>query len=285
MIMNSVIVRYSEIGLKGKNRIVFEKKLMNNIRSCLNRNKINFSVIKKPMGRILIPEIDSVKPLNCVFGISSFSEAINAGFDIDKVKQTALSLIKDGLDGKSFYVSCQRLDKRFPVKSVDFAKELGEYIYEKTKAKVSFKKPGITLYAEIIDGFVYLFTEKKKGCGGLPLGIEGNIVALVEDESSLLAALLMMRRGCSVFCVAKKEFDISLLKRYVYGSRVELKILKTDNEINEFAEKVNAKAIVVADTFESIEEYDFNIPVYRPLSAFSKEQIEEKLDEFRKRVC
>ena len=89
--MNYCIVRYSEIGLKGKNRIKFEKKLMNNIRSCLDRNKIIFSDIKKVFGRIIINGIESCNSLNCVFGISSFSFAVNAGNDMDNIITTKIT--------------------------------------------------------------------------------------------------------------------------------------------------------------------------------------------------
>jgi thiamine biosynthesis protein ThiI len=283
--MNSCIVRYSEIGLKGKNRIMFERKLINNIRSCLDRNKIKFTNIRKPHGRVLISGIDVCKQLSCVFGISSFSNATNVGFNMEEAKQKALDLVKKDVQGKSFCVKCQRLDKNFPIKSPDFMREVGGFIQYNTKANVELKNPDITLYAEVIDGDVYLFTEKIRGPGGLPVGVEGNVVVIVEDDASILAALLMLKRGCDVFCVANKEFDIDLLKKYNYGSKVELKILKSDKEIEDFAKEKHSKGIIVNDTLESIREHKFTLPIYRPLSALNQKQIEEKLNEFRKRVC
>jgi len=283
--MNSCIVRYSEIGLKGKNRIMFERKLINNIRSCLDRNKIKFTNITKPHGRVLISEIGVCKQLNCVFGISSFSKAVNVGFNMGEIKQKALDLVKEDLVGKSFCVKCQRLDKNFPVKSPDFTRDVGSFIQYHTKANVELKNSDIILYAEIIDGDVYLFSEKIRGPGGLPVGVEGNVTVIIKDEASLLSALLMLKRGCDVFCVANKEFDIDLLKKYNYGSKVELKILKSDKEIADFTKEKHSKAIIVNDTLNSLKEYGFTLPIYRPLSALNQKQIEEKLNEFRKRVC
>ncbi len=283
--MSSIIVRYSEIGLKGKNRIMFERKLINNIRSCLDRNKIKFTSIRKPHGRILIFGINDCKQLNCVFGISSFSKAVNVGFNMDEIKQKALDLVKEGITNKSFCVKCQRLDKNFPVKSPDFMRDLGSFIQYHTKANVNLKNPDVILYAEIIDGDVYLFTEKIRGPGGLPVGVEGNVIVIVEDESSLLSSLLMLKRGCNVFCVAKEKHSIDLLSKYVYGSKVELKILKSDKEIKDFAKEKRSKAIIVNDTLDSIQERPYTLPIYRPLSTFNEKQIEEKLNEFRKRVC
>lgn len=283
--MSFCIVRYAEIGLKGKNRIKFERKLIDNIRSCLDRNKIDFGDIQKHMGRILISGAGSCGPLNRVFGISSFSDAVDAGFSMDKVRTVALDLVRDKIRGKSFCVSCRRLDKKFPVGSQEFSRQLGAFIHEKFNADVDLKNPGLTLYTEIIDGFVYLFTEISKGLGGLPLGIEGNVVVVADTESALLAALLMMKRGCGVFCVAKRKRDIGLLKNFVYGSKVEVKVLKTCKEIEVFAREKRAKAIIVPDTLNSSKDYDFALPVYRPLCAMSKKQIKEKLNEFRQRVC
>jgi thiamine biosynthesis protein ThiI len=264
---------------------MFERKLVNNIRSCLDRNKIKFTNITKPHGRIIISGIDDCKQLNCVFGISSFSKAVNVGFNMEEIKQKALDLVKKGIKNKSFCVKCQRLDKNFPVKSPDFMRDIGSFIQYHTKAKVNLKNPDIIIFAEIIDGDVYLFTEKIRGPGGLPLGVEGNVIVIIEKESSILSALFMMKRGCDVFCVAKQEFGIDLLKKYNYGSKTELKILKTDKEIKDFAKEKHSKAIIVNDTLTLIKEYDFTLPIYRPLSALSEKQIEEKLNEFRQRVC
>jgi len=164
--MNSCIVRYSEIGLKGKNRIRFEKKLMNNLRSCLDKNRVVFSDIKKLYGRILITGIknSSCAPLACVFGVSSFSEAVNVGNDMDNIKKFALQIIKSALpdSARSFSVFCQRLDKSFPFGSLDFAGDLGFFIQQNTGLSVNLKNPDIVLYAEIIEGCVYLFTEKER---------------------------------------------------------------------------------------------------------------------------
>ncbi|MBW2968788.1 hypothetical protein KY314_01585 [Candidatus Woesearchaeota archaeon] len=282
--MSYCIVRYSEIGLKGKNRIVFERKLIKNIRSCLKQNKIKFDLIEKPHGRIIISGIKECRQLNSVFGISSFSKAINAGSKIKDIKLKSREITKGKIDGKSFAVYCQRLDKSFPLNSPEFAKELGSYIKTNTNFSVNLKNPDIIIYAEIIDGCVYLFDEKIRGPGGLPLGVEGNVTVIIEDESSLLSALFMMKRGCDVFCVAYTEFDISILKKYAYGSKVELKVFKSDKEIENFAVKNHSKAIIVSDSIDFIKEYDFKLPIYRPLSALNKKQIEEKLNEFRKRV-
>lgn len=281
-----VIVRYAEIGLKGNNRVVFERKLVGNICSCLDTNKVKYTKIYRPLGRVLIETEDSCNCLKTVFGISSFSQAVNAGSNIDEIRQTALGLVKKRLTGKaSFAVSCQRLDKNFPMNSQEFSREVGGFINDETNARVDLNHPDVPLFAEIIEGCAYLFTERISGPGGLPLGIEGGVLVFVDSPRALLSALWMMKRGCRVFCFALKDIDISVLNEFSYGGKIDLRIIKDLNEINEVALKYKAKAFIVSDLLNNIKEYPFALPVYRPLVGLDNKEIEGKLDEFRQRVC
>ncbi|MBW2973323.1 hypothetical protein KY346_02940 [Candidatus Woesearchaeota archaeon] len=280
-----IIIRFAEIGLKGRNRAFFEKTLVNNIKSCLDAHKIIYKNIKRPMGRVLIATDDSCKCLECVFGIASFSDAVNAGFNMESVKKEALKLAKDLTPKKSFRITCQRLDKRFPMTSQEFDVELGAFIQEKTNAKVKMKGFDLNIRAEIIDNFVYLFTEKIKGLGGLPVGVEGKVIVLLENEASLLAGLFMMKRGCHIIPAAFKEMDISLLQKYAFGTRVELKIIKNISDIDALAKEHKAKAVAVSDLLDTMKEYDMNTKVFRPLIAYEPKEIAEELNGFRQRVC
>jgi thiamine biosynthesis protein ThiI len=280
-----IIIRFAEIGLKGKNRAFFEKMLVKNIKSCLDQHKIDYKNITRPHGRVLIATDDPCDCLECVFGIASFSDAVNAGFNMESVQKAALEFAKDLTPEKSFRITCQRLDKKFPITSQDFQKELGAFIVEKTGAKVSMKEFDLNIQSEIIEGFVYLFTEKKKAVGGLPVGVEGKVVVLIEDDSSLLAALFMLKRGCYIVPVALKEMDISLLQKYSFGHKLELKIIKDISEIDELAKEYNAKALAVNDLLDTMREFDIRTRVLRPLIAYEHKEIEEELNGFRQRVC
>ncbi|MBW2986185.1 hypothetical protein KY333_02330 [Candidatus Woesearchaeota archaeon] len=280
-----IIVRFAEIGLKGKNRSFFENALIKNIKACLDAHKIKYSGIEKPMGRILIKTNDPCVCLNTVFGIASFSEAVNAGFNMESAKKEVLPLIKNLSPDKSFRVTCQRLDKRFPLTSRDFDVELGAFVQENTKAKVKMKGFDVNIHAEITNNFIYLFTEKIPGLGGLPVGVEGSTLVLLEDDASLLAGLLMMKRGCRIIPVAFKTMNTDLLISYAYGTKVELNIIKTISDIDLLAKKNKSKAIVVGDLLETLKEYDIKTQVLRPLAAHTTKDIEEELNGFRQRVC
>lgn len=280
-----IIIRFAEIGLKGKNRAFFERVLIRNIKACLDSHKIKYSNMTRPMGRILISTDDPCDCLKCVFGIASFSNAVNAGFNMESVKKEALKLAKDLNPKKSFRITCQRLDKRFPLTSQQFDVELGAFIQEKTKAKVKMKGFDVNVHAEIINNFVYLFTEKIPGLGGLPVGVEGNVLVLLDDENSLLAGLLMMKRGCRIIPVSLKEMDVSLLEKYAFGQRIDLKVIKNISEIDALAKDVKAKALVVGDLLDTVTDYPVEMKVLRPLIAYTPKEIEEELNGFRQTVC
>ncbi|MEM4263370.1 MAG: THUMP domain-containing protein [Candidatus Woesearchaeota archaeon] len=280
-----IIVRYAEIGLKGKNRSFFEKTLIKNIRACLDAHKIEYGAITRPYGRIMISTNDSCDCLKCVFGIASFSNAVNVGFNMNEIKKASLEFVKGLSPEKSFRVTCQRLDKTFPLTSQQFEIELGAFIKEHTCAKVKMKGFDVDIQAEIIQGFVYLFSEKTKGLGGLPMGIEGKVLVLIEDDSSLLAGLQMMKRGCSIIPVALKEIKIDLLQKYCFVEKLELRIIKDLSEIDALARETRAKAIAVNDTLDTMRDFNFETKVLRPLIAYENKEIEEELNAFRQKIC
>ena len=92
MIANCIIVRYNEIGLKGKNRGVFEKQLVINISKYFKFKSVKYSKIERFRGRIIIfgnfnLDVIDKKLLSCVFGISSYSFAGISGISLQAVKQ------------------------------------------------------------------------------------------------------------------------------------------------------------------------------------------------------
>ena len=260
---NCYIVRYHEIALKGGNREFFERKLIDNIRVCLKRNRILFEKIKNPRGRIVIHTRGDCSILKHIFGISTFSKAVELDPDIERIKEVALDLYTEG----SFRISAQRSDKRFPISSQQINEQVGEYLVKKTAAEVDLKNPHIDIGIEIFDNKAYMFTERIEGPGGLPIGTAGKVAVLLEAERSVLAAYMMMKRGCSVVFVKKKDIDFSVLEKYSYGSKLKV------------ADKIpsGVKALVVNDMFGKVRNYQTSLVVLRPLASFTKEGIEKFL--------
>ena len=243
--INSILVRYGEIGTKGLNRVYFEKKLIKNIKDCLNKNNIVYSGIFRYSGRIIINTEDKCLCLKNVFGISSFSPAIKVELSLDKIKEIALTLYKKG----SFRISAKRLNKKFSLTSEELNRQLGEFIMEKKKAKVNLFKPESNIGVEIMD-YAYLFNERYECLKGLPVGIEGLVTLILENKDDLLAGILMLKRGCSLEIINKNNLDIKLLDKYSYGNNISLvnapskyslavvKVDKLENIKNKFQNKI-----------------------------------------------
>ena len=228
--MNHIICHYAEIGLKGKNRRFFEEKLVENIKTALG--KASFEFVKRISGRLLIKltdvglknktEIEAA--LKTVFGIANFSFAGDVPLkitgehplNIDAIGEKAMEILKDK-KFKTFKVASQRSDKNFPFTSQQINEQIGAYLLNKLhdarsftpcaqgvkllamSVRVNLEKPDITLFIEIVERQAYLYTEKIKGPGGLPLGTGGRAVALISGGiDSPVAAFLAMKRGVEI---------------------------------------------------------------------------------------
>jgi len=275
-----VVVRYSEIALKGMNRPYFENKLVFNIKDCLKKNNIKFSEIKKLRGRILI--YLNNREANClknVFGISSFSYAFETELNIKSIEKIALKITKNLGNKKTFKVNTRRSNKNFKFSSLDVNKLIGEVIRRKTKAKVKLENPDLELGIEIYDK-AYLFIGKVAGLGGLPVSTEGRVLLLIEDKNSLLAGFLVMKRGCSIIPISFKNFNISLLRKFSYGFSLRLIKINKIKEIDEIASKQNIKVLVVGQILNNFKELDLKIPILRPLIGYNQKEINRLLYRF-----
>lgn len=270
---NIVIIRYSEISLKGNNRIVFEKRLIDNIKDCLKKNKVKYEKIERLRGRIIIFAEQELNCLKYVFGISSFSPALKLEPEIKEIEKTVSKIIENK-KFRSFRVSAQRLNKNFSLTSPEIERTIGSFMCEKFNKKVSLKNFDLEIGIEILDK-AYVFTERVKGLNGLPVGVEGKVVSLIEDENSLLASLLMMKRGCFVIPVSLKKTDIDLIKKFAYGFEPELIIIKSIEELDEVSKENNARAVVVGQTFETFKELNIKAMVLRPLVGLDKKEIKQ----------
>jgi adenylyl- and sulfurtransferase ThiI len=268
-----VLVRYSEIGIKGKNRARFEQALVANIEACLRGHSVAFNKVRRIYGRILIETDNACNYLRRVFGVASFSQALRAGTTIEETAKIADSLVASLTAADSFRVSCQRLDKNFPLTSQQVCAQLGEKLLTLTKAKVKLQQPTVDIALEILDGAIYILMSRVEGPGGMPVGSQGTALALIEDETSVFAALLVMKRGCTITPVMLNEVDISMLKEFSCGLPMQTERVTAIGELNALVEKHAAQAIVINDYFEHVRQIDLNALVLRPLSGFKGEEV------------
>lgn len=193
----SCIVHYGEIGLKGLNRPFFVKKLISNIKERVNEKIEHLS--SRIVFQVDSRDLESVKEnLEKVFGIEWFCFSYKSSLNINQIKE----LIEKKFDIKrdqTFKIETKRADKSFYLNSSEINKILGEHVIKKFKCKVSLKSPQKIIYIEIFDKNAYIYFQKFKGLGGLPIGCSGKILNLLSGGiDSPVAAFLLMKRGCMV---------------------------------------------------------------------------------------
>lgn len=193
-LLSSIVVHYSEIGLKGKNRVNFEKKLVENIK------KVVDGEVKRFQGRMLV-ETDNMKSalkvLGNVFGIANFSPAVSCKSDMKDIRKTALKIMK-GRKGP-FKVDARRAHKKFPKTSMEINNVLGDKIVEKYGLEVDLDRPETVVYVEVLKDITLLYLDKFPGPGGLPVGIAGRVVSLLSGGiDSPVSTWMIMKRGCEV---------------------------------------------------------------------------------------
>ncbi|MDP3697982.1 MAG: THUMP domain-containing protein [Nanoarchaeota archaeon] len=278
MTYDTILLRYGEIFLKGKNRGTFEQKLVENIREIVSREAKSVPKVKKSQGRLLMPYFSDHRVLQRIFGLTSYSPAVRVEKITEEIQHKAVELLQEKKG--TFKVATKRSDKSFPITSPEFNRSVGGYIEDKTALRFSLTDPDIVLEIEINQEGAYLFFESITCAGGLPAGVEGKVLLLVEDEAGLLAGLLFLKRGCSVFPVAFAEMDISLLQAF---SPVELKLHQVKNvqELEELATQKEISILVTGQTFGDKAKGKTNLTVMKPLIAYSKKQIEEQLNRYK----
>ena len=270
---DSILLRYGEIFLKGKNRYIFEKKLISNIKTITSVKKI-----KNIRSRLIVDYFSDHHLLKNIFGLTSYSLAVKVEPEIDIIKQVALDLVKEK-EG-SFKVSTKRSDKRFPIKSPDVNVVVGSHIEENSQLNFKLKEPDHILFIEINQDGTYLYLDVVNCFGGLPSGVEGRVYVLLENEASFLAGLLIMKRGCEIVPVSSKDFNLSLLQRYNPQKLENVKI-KIFYETDKIIDNQKMNVVVSGQNFANYKNYNLNKVILRPLIAYSDQEIKNELVKYK----
>lgn len=285
-----IICRYGEIALKGKNRKLFERKLLNDIKNKIEQK--NIKEIKRISGRIFLStnnleKLEIKKRLKKVLGLEAFSFVIKIEKDFEKIKEKTLEILKEK-QFNSFKIIASRSQKDFSLNSQEINVQLGAYIVEKLDKKVDLHNPDITCFIEIVENLVYLSFERISGIPGLPFGIEGKAVSLISGGiDSPVASFYAMKRGVRITfihfhsypytnksSIEKVKDLVEVLSQYQGKSTLLLipfaKIqetisTKTDNKLRvvlyrrfmmkiaeEIANNIGAKAIISGDSLGQV---------------------------------
>lgn len=219
MKIDAIGVGYGELVLKGKNRGTFERNIKKRLKNKLNNLSFE-TTLSNDMSKefILLPKGNAKEVLEAiknVFGINSLFLTEKVEKDIDKIKEKVLEVANEVYDNgaKNFKVEVNRADKTFPINSIDFAKELGGHILVNSKfTDVKMKDPDLLIYVDIRKD-VYVYTEKRKAYGGLPLGSAGHGLSLISGGiDSPVASFLMAKRGMKMSYVTFHSFPFTSQK-------------------------------------------------------------------------
>ena len=195
------LLKYGELALKGLNKPVFEKKLLDNIKSRLkkigtfNVFAAQSTIYVEPQGEANMEE--TLASLKKVFGIANICPAVRCAKTLDEIEKTAVKcLAEEELKGRTFKVEAKREDKSFPLNSPQLAAEMGGRILSHyPNLKVDVHNPDILVQVEIRkDAYVYM--KKIKGAGGMPIGTNGKATILLSGGiDSPVAGYMIAKRG------------------------------------------------------------------------------------------
>ena len=207
MRFHTFLLKYGEIGIKGKNRYLFEDALVRQIRFALKDVDGQFDV-HKSQARIYVDcegdydYEDTVEHLKRVFGIVGICPVVrmeDQGFE--KLKEDVVSYVDEMYPDKNltFKVEARRARKTYPKTSMEINCDLGEVILEAfPETKVDVHHPDVMLNVEIRNE-IYVYSQIIPGAGGMPVGTNGKAMLLLSGGiDSPVAGYMISKRGVGI---------------------------------------------------------------------------------------
>ncbi|SFS07465.1 thiamine biosynthesis protein ThiI [Halomicrobium zhouii] len=256
-----VVVRHGEIGVKSDQvRRKMETRLAGNVNSLLADRDVDGEV-DRHRNRIFVhtdePEAATAAATDA-FGVVSASPAVTVEPTLEAIADALRDATEAHYDGGTFAVSARRAGEQdaHPFASTDIESEGGSAVWETiesmgSEAEVDLDDPDFELFVECREDEAYVFLEKRDGPGGMPLGTQRPVVAMVSGGiDSPVAAWQMMRRGCPIVPVyvdlgdyggpdhqARAAATVADLARYAPSYDLDLRIVPGGDVVAELAEQ------------------------------------------------
>ena len=201
------LIKYGEIGIKGKNRYIFENALRDQIKFALKDVEGEFEVIKE-QGRIYIDALtafdyeETVEALKRVFGIVSICPTVIVdSIEWDDITKAAIDYMKNvyGDQELTFKVLAKRSDKKYPLTSPEICVEMGGVLLDNfSNLSVNVHNPDLYLNIEVRKK-TYIYSQNIPGPGGMPVGTNGKAMLLLSGGiDSPVAGYMIAKRGVSL---------------------------------------------------------------------------------------
>lgn len=207
---SAFLIKYAEIGVKGKNRYLFEEALVKQVKYALKRCEGEFCVTRTP-GRIYVEALsefdfdETVDNLKTVFGISGICPVVHVedeGFE--KLGESIVKYMDEVYPDKNitFKVQARRARKNYPLNSMELNVELGGVLLDAfPELKVDVHQPDVLLNVEIREK-IYIYSETIPGPGGMPVGSNGKAMLLLSGGiDSPVAGYMVAKRGVKIDAV------------------------------------------------------------------------------------
>ena len=204
------IVRCGEVALKGMNRPYFERVLLERVKKAIECYEDTEANWKDGLMFVRVPhgadEDEVISKCVRVFGVASVSPAVQAPKEMNDIGRIASEFMKEIIaeeEIKTFKVRAKRADKTFPIESPDIARQVGGMVLKDCKVlSVDVHRPDVELCVDVRREAAYIYRDKVKGFGGLPLGTNGKGLILMSGGiDSPVAAFMMAKRGMSIEAV------------------------------------------------------------------------------------
>ena len=245
-------VSYGELALKGLNRRYFEDQLINNIKRAIK--DISYQRIYKEQGKLYIegnhedfPQM--INRLRKVFGLVNISPCIRTEKNIEDIEKASIEMMKEKMlnkDIRTFKVETNRADKTFPIKSPELSRNMGGVILKNFQdLKVDVHKPDTFLYIDIKKK-AYVYTDKIKGYGGLPVGTNGKALLLLSGGiDSPVAGFMMAKRGVEISAVHYHSYPFT-------SERSEEKVKELASILSRYTGKIKMYSVNILDIQKEI---------------------------------
>lgn len=247
--VRAFLIKYAEIGIKGKNRYVFENALVRRVKERLERCQGDF-IVEKEQGRIYVEaksdfdEEEVVEGLTHVFGIAHICPVVLVeDKTFSHVCEELVEHMKDALGDKpfTFKVFAKRSDKNYEMESPEICVEAGAYIIaHMPAAKVDVHHPEVKVYVEIRQR-AYVYVTSVKGPGGMPVGTSDRSMLLLSGGiDSPVAGYMMAKRGVKIEAVYFHAPPYT-------SERAKQKVVDLARLVSEYAGEINLHIVNFTD--------------------------------------
>lgn len=285
-----ILVRYGEVGLKGKLRRTFEDLLVSNIERVLRAWGFREEVSAE-WGRIYVHSSDEkiAKIVAGVFGVISTSLAVETESEMRSIRTKALEIGDELIDRENSFAVRARRAGDHDFTSMDVQRFVGADLRSKTGARVDLSNPDVTIYIEVRESSSYIYTSITRGFGGLPVGSQEKVLSVINDKKSIASTWYALRRGCDSDLLLSEELSESADIKHVlltWANYRDIRVLKGHGDLKELlshAFTTRYPAVYCSTNMNEIEDLlpflrERRMPVLTPLLPFNGDEIEEKIE-------